>query len=99
MKFGWLTLGQSPAPEQDANSILELLDQARLAEDLGFDGVWLTEHHFSGESIYSDPVPFAAALCMRTRRIRIGFAVLQLALHHPVRLAVQLSLLDNLSGG
>jgi alkanesulfonate monooxygenase SsuD/methylene tetrahydromethanopterin reductase-like flavin-dependent oxidoreductase (luciferase family) len=99
MKFGWLTLGQSPAPGQDADRILTLLDQAALAEDLGFDGLWLTEHHFSGESIYSDPVPFAAALCTRTRRIRIGFAVLQLALHHPVRLAVQLSLLDNLSGG
>ena len=36
---------------------------------------------------------------MRTSTVRIGFAVLQLTLHHPVRLAVQLALLDNLSNG
>ena len=47
----------------------------------------------------NDPLVFAAALATRTQRIRIGFAVLQLTLHHPVRLAVQLALLDNLSKG
>src|SRR5213083_3292021 len=99
MKFGWLTLGHSPAPEHDARSILEQLEQAILAEEVGFDGVWLTEHNFTGESVYVDPIPFAAALAMRTQRIRIGFAVIQMALRHPVRLATQLSLLDNLSDG
>ena len=49
--------------------------------------------------VYCDPIPFAAALASRTRRIRIGFAVIQLALRHPVRLAVELALLDNLSQG
>jgi len=42
---------------------------------------------------------FAAAVAMRTEQIRIGFAVVQLPFHHPVRLAVQLALLDNLSKG
>jgi alkanesulfonate monooxygenase SsuD/methylene tetrahydromethanopterin reductase-like flavin-dependent oxidoreductase (luciferase family) len=99
MKFGWLTLAHSPAPEHDARSIFEQLEQAMLAEEVGFDGVWLTEHNFTGESVYVDPIPFAAALAMRTSRIRIGFAVIQMALRHPVRLATQLSLLDNLAGG
>jgi alkanesulfonate monooxygenase SsuD/methylene tetrahydromethanopterin reductase-like flavin-dependent oxidoreductase (luciferase family) len=99
MKFGWLTLAHSPSPAHDAQAIFEQLEQARLAEELGFDGVWLTEHNFTGESVYADPIPFAAALAMRTERIRIGFAVIQMALRHPVRLATQLSLLDNLSGG
>jgi alkanesulfonate monooxygenase SsuD/methylene tetrahydromethanopterin reductase-like flavin-dependent oxidoreductase (luciferase family) len=99
MKFGWLTLAHSPAPEHDARSIFEQLEQAMLAEEVGFDGVWLTEHNFTGESVYVDPIPFAAALAMRTQRIRIGFAVIQMALRHPVRLATQLSLLDNLAGG
>jgi alkanesulfonate monooxygenase SsuD/methylene tetrahydromethanopterin reductase-like flavin-dependent oxidoreductase (luciferase family) len=99
MKFGWLTLAHSPSPDLDAQGIFEQLDQAVLAEDLGFDGVWLTEHNFTGESVYADPIPFAAALAMRTSRIRIGFAVIQMALRHPVRLATQLSLLDNLSKG
>jgi alkanesulfonate monooxygenase SsuD/methylene tetrahydromethanopterin reductase-like flavin-dependent oxidoreductase (luciferase family) len=99
MQFGWLTLAHSPSPERDAAGIFEQLEQATLAEELGFDGVWLTEHNFTGESVYADPIPFAAALAMRTNRIRIGFAVIQMALRHPVRLATQLSLLDNLAGG
>ena len=99
MQFGWLTLAHSPSPEHDARGIFEQLEQATLAEELGFDGVWLTEHNFTGESVYADPIPFAAALAMRTQRIRIGFAVIQMALRHPVRLATQLSLLDNLAGG
>jgi len=99
MKFGWLTLAHSPSRQDDARSIFEQLEQAQLAEQVGFDGVWLTEHNFTGESVYVDPIPFAAALAMRTQRIRIGFAVIQMALRHPVRLATQLSLLDNLARG
>ena len=99
MQFGWLTLSLSPSPEEDAARIDQQLAQACYAEAAGFDDVWLTEHYFTGESVYNDPLIFASALAMRTARVRIGFAVLQMALHHPVRLAVQLSLLDNLSKG
>ena len=63
------------------------------------DAVWLTEHHFDGAVAYADPVVFAAAVAARTNRIRIGFAVVEMALHHPVRLAAQTALLDNLSRG
>jgi alkanesulfonate monooxygenase SsuD/methylene tetrahydromethanopterin reductase-like flavin-dependent oxidoreductase (luciferase family) len=70
-----------------------------MAERLGFNDVWLTEHYFTGESVYNDSLLFASALAMKTSRIRIGFAVVQTPFHHPVRLATQLALLDNLSGG
>ena len=63
------------------------------------DAVWLTEHHFDGAVAYADPVVFGAAVAMRTRRVKIGFAVVEMALHHPVRLAAQTALLDNLSHG
>ena len=99
MRFGWLTLGHSPSPEEDFKAIREQLDQAMHAETVGFDSVWLTEHNFTGESVYSDPIPFASALAMRTSRVRIGFAVIQMALRHPVRLATELALLDNLCEG
>ena len=99
MQFGWLTLGLSPSPDEDAAAIDEAVTQACFAETAGFDGIWLTEHNFTGESVYCDPIPFATAVAARTSRIRIGFAVIQLALRHPIRLAVQLALLDNLSGG
>jgi len=99
VRFGWLTLSHSPSAEADGGAIDEQLAQACLAETLGFDSVWLTEHNFTGEAVYSDPIPFASALAVRTSRVRIGFAVIQLALRHPIRLAVQLALLDNLSHG
>jgi alkanesulfonate monooxygenase SsuD/methylene tetrahydromethanopterin reductase-like flavin-dependent oxidoreductase (luciferase family) len=99
MKFGWLTLALSPSPDQDAVRIEDQIAQVCAAEALGFDDVWLTEHYFTGESVYNDALLFAAALTMRTTRIRIGFAVIQMPFHHPVRLAVQLALLDNLSKG
>ena len=99
MRFGWLTLALSPAPEEDAARIDQQIAQICFAERLGFGDVWLTEHYFTGESVYNDALLFAAAVAMRTERIRIGFAVVQLPFHHPVQLAVQLALLDNLSKG
>ena len=80
MQFGWLTLSLSPSPDEDAQRIDNLIDQACSAERLGFSDVWLTEHYFTGESVYSDSLMFAAALAMKTERVRIGFAVIQLAL-------------------
>jgi hypothetical protein len=99
MQFGWLTLALSPSPEEDAARIAQQIEQVCAAERLGFSDVWLTEHYFTGESVYNDSLMFAAALAMKTSRIRIGFAVVQTPFHHPVRLAVQLALLDNLSSG
>ncbi len=99
MRFGWLTLGHSPSADADYAAIHEQVTQACFAEAAGFDGIWLTEHNFTGESVYCDPIPFASVVATRTSRIRIGFAVIQLALCHPIRLATQLALLDNLSDG
>ena len=99
MQFGWLTLALSPSPEEDAARIGQQIEQVCYAEQLGFSDVWLTEHYFTGESVYNDSLLFASALAMKTSKIRIGFAVVQTPFHHPVRLAVQLALLDNLSGG
>jgi alkanesulfonate monooxygenase SsuD/methylene tetrahydromethanopterin reductase-like flavin-dependent oxidoreductase (luciferase family) len=99
MRFGWLTLGLSPSAAEDHSAIHEQLSQACFAEAAGFDGIWLTEHNFTGESVYCDPIPFASAVAAQTSRIRIGFAVIQLALRHPIRLATELALLDNLSDG
>jgi alkanesulfonate monooxygenase SsuD/methylene tetrahydromethanopterin reductase-like flavin-dependent oxidoreductase (luciferase family) len=99
VRFGWLTLSHSPSGDADYAAIQELVTQACFAEAVGFDAVWLTEHNFTGESVYCDPIPFASVVAARTARIRIGFAVIQLALRHPIRLATQLALLDNLCGG
>ncbi len=99
MQFGWMTLALSPSREEDRIRIQQQIEQVCLAESLGFADVWLSEHYFTGESVYNDPLLFAAALTQRTSKVRIGFAVIQMPFHHPVHLAVQLALLDNLSNG
>src|SRR5262249_39759009 len=68
-------------------------------DTLGVDVIWLAEHHFDGICAYVDPISFAGALATSTRYSKIGFAVVQTALHHPIRLAEQLAILDNITKG
>jgi alkanesulfonate monooxygenase SsuD/methylene tetrahydromethanopterin reductase-like flavin-dependent oxidoreductase (luciferase family) len=86
-------------------STADLLELAEFAETLGFDALWLNEEHFQGSNIETEgrrclsPLLLAAAILARTRRLRVGFSVLLLPLHHPVRLAEEITTLDVLSGG
>lgn len=77
------------------------VEQAVLAEELGFHYYFLTEHHFQPEGAEFSPNPLqtGAAIAMRTSRIRIGQMANILHRHHPIRLAEQAGLLDVLSGG
>ena len=77
----------------------ETLDQAAYAEELGFSAVWLSEHHFSAEGYLPSLAAVLGALAMRTSRVRLGTAVLLAPLHHPLRLAEDLAVVDQLSGG
>jgi alkanesulfonate monooxygenase SsuD/methylene tetrahydromethanopterin reductase-like flavin-dependent oxidoreductase (luciferase family) len=99
MRIGNFLFPESRDAEDDGRVIDETIEEARLSERLGVDVVWLAEHHFDGLCAYVDPVSFAAALATATQRIRIGFAVAQMSLHHPIRIAEQLSLIDNISKG
>jgi alkanesulfonate monooxygenase SsuD/methylene tetrahydromethanopterin reductase-like flavin-dependent oxidoreductase (luciferase family) len=90
---------ESLEPALDERVIDETIQEAKLTEQLGLDAVWLAEHHFDGICAYVDPISFAAALATATSRIKIGFAVAQVSLHHPIRLAEQISLLDNITKG
>jgi alkanesulfonate monooxygenase SsuD/methylene tetrahydromethanopterin reductase-like flavin-dependent oxidoreductase (luciferase family) len=99
VRFGSFVFSISGDRREDHQVITNTLREVELAEAIGLDAVWLTEHHFDGAVAYADPLVFGAAVAMKTQRVRIGFAVVELALHHPVRLAVQTALLDHLSQG
>ena len=99
MRFGSFIFPVSHDPDSDSSIIDSTLDEIELQDSLGFEAAWLTEHHFDGACAYVDPLVFGAAVASRTSNIKIGFAVVEMAFHHPVRLAAQTALLDNLSHG
>ena len=99
MRFASFAFPQSMDPEMDSVVIDDTLREIELAEEMGFDAVFLNEHHFDGASAFADPLVFGAAVAASTSRVKIGFAVVEMALHHPIRLATQTALLDNLSHG
>lgn len=77
----------------------EHLRQIAWAETIGYDDVWLTEHHFCADGHAPSILPLAAAVAATTQRIRIGTAVLLLPLHDAVRVAEDGATIDILSGG
>jgi alkanesulfonate monooxygenase SsuD/methylene tetrahydromethanopterin reductase-like flavin-dependent oxidoreductase (luciferase family) len=76
------------------------LTLAEAADQLGFDSLWLTQHHFGAvDSALPSPLVFHAAVAARTRHIRLGTTVITAPLEHPIRLAEDAATLDVISGG
>ncbi|MGC4085580.1 MAG: LLM class flavin-dependent oxidoreductase [Vicinamibacterales bacterium] len=89
----------------ESTSSRELLELAETIEALGFDGLWLNEEHFQGSDLETEgrrclsPLVLAGAILARTERLRVGFSVLLVPHHHPIRLAEEIATLDVLSNG
>jgi alkanesulfonate monooxygenase SsuD/methylene tetrahydromethanopterin reductase-like flavin-dependent oxidoreductase (luciferase family) len=79
----------------------ELGEQARLADQLGYDSISFTEHHFHVEGIElsTNPVMLDLFVAMQTERIRVGQLGLVLPTHNPIRVAEDIAMLDHMSGG
>ncbi len=75
------------------------LEQIRWADQQGFAAVILSEHHVSAEGYLPSPVVMGAAVAATTERIAITLAALVAPLHHPIRLAEDLAVLDHLAPG
>jgi alkanesulfonate monooxygenase SsuD/methylene tetrahydromethanopterin reductase-like flavin-dependent oxidoreductase (luciferase family) len=99
MRFGTYYFFQAPPGLSHRDIIHHELQQMAWAEELGFDEVWLTEHHFIDYGLAVDPATLAAAAAARTRRVRIGLAAAIAPFHHPLRLAEQMALVDIISEG
>jgi alkanesulfonate monooxygenase SsuD/methylene tetrahydromethanopterin reductase-like flavin-dependent oxidoreductase (luciferase family) len=99
MKFGTYFFLQAPPGHRHPDIIRNELDQMVLSEALGFDEVWLTEHHFIDYGLSVDPATLASAVASRTSRVRIGLAAAILPFHEPIRFAEQMALVDIISNG
>ncbi|MCK9503365.1 MAG: LLM class flavin-dependent oxidoreductase [Porticoccaceae bacterium] len=90
---------QPPAPDQAAAAFDQIIAEAVLAEELGFDGIFLPERHARGETFVPSPLIAATAIAARTSRIKIATTVLMPTLYNPMHLAEQIAMIDNLSRG
>lgn len=77
-----------------------LIESAQFADQHGFSAIWTPERHFQDfGGLYPNPAVLGAALAMITKRIHIRAGSVDLPLHHPIRVAEEWSVVDNLSGG
>jgi alkanesulfonate monooxygenase SsuD/methylene tetrahydromethanopterin reductase-like flavin-dependent oxidoreductase (luciferase family) len=105
MKFGIFFEMSTPRPfttEGQSAVFHNALEQARLADELGFDNVWCVEHHFLEEYSHSSaPEVVLAAVAAQTERIRIGHGAVVCVpeMNHPIRIAERCAVLDIISNG
>jgi alkanesulfonate monooxygenase SsuD/methylene tetrahydromethanopterin reductase-like flavin-dependent oxidoreductase (luciferase family) len=99
MRFGTYHVFQCPPGTNAERVFAEEVERAVLAEALGYDDVWVPEQHFSPYCLAGDALLLAGHLAARTRRVRIGTAVVNLTFTHPLRFLERVALLDHLTGG
>jgi alkanesulfonate monooxygenase SsuD/methylene tetrahydromethanopterin reductase-like flavin-dependent oxidoreductase (luciferase family) len=100
MQIGYATTFQNPLRARPDREIWD--DEVRfslLAEELGFDAIWSTEHHFTDYEMIPNPVQFLTYMAGRTTRVRLGTMVIVLPWHDPVRISEEIAVLDSLSDG
>lgn len=105
MRFGTFYQHQMPRPwteGTEAKHFADHIEQAVLADELGFHSVWVTEHHFLEEYSHSSaPEIFLGAVAARTKNIRLAHGIRHTppGIKHPARIAEEIATLDVISGG
>jgi alkanesulfonate monooxygenase SsuD/methylene tetrahydromethanopterin reductase-like flavin-dependent oxidoreductase (luciferase family) len=99
-KIGFLSFGHwSPQSRtrSAADALLETIDLAQAAEQLGADGAYVRVHHFARQ--LASPFPLLAAIGARTKRIEIGTAVIDMRYENPLYMAEDAGAADLIAGG
>jgi alkanesulfonate monooxygenase SsuD/methylene tetrahydromethanopterin reductase-like flavin-dependent oxidoreductase (luciferase family) len=99
MRFGTFHLLGSPDMAPAEQRFDETIEQIVLAEELGFDSVWIAEHHFSNYGYSANPLLLVAKASAVTSRIRFSQAVIVSPFWHPLRLAEDVAITDLLTHG
>ena len=101
MEVGLFFAFRNPEPwrRPPAEVYANCLEQIKLADRAGFDGVWVGEHHYTDDGFAPSALTLASAIAVATTRVQIGTYVLLLPQHDPVRVAEAATAVDILSGG
>jgi probable F420-dependent oxidoreductase len=94
-----MTLKLGFIPIEGGHYYREALEEVTRAEELGFDSVWMEEHHAVTNHYWPSPLPVLAGFATRTSRLVLGTDIIVGAFHHPVRLAEDVAMLDVISNG
>ncbi len=86
-------------PIEGGHYYKEALEEVIRGEDLGFDSVWMEEHHSVMNHYWPSPLMVLAGFATRTAKVTLGTDILVAPFYHPVRLAEEVVLLDIMSGG
>ncbi len=86
------------SPIQSGGNFEATIQECERAEALGFDSIWLGEHH-NHALLYPTPLIGLAAIASRTQRLRLGTGVLLLPLYHPMAVAEEAAMVDMISAG
>src|SRR5438046_9123056 len=86
-------------PIEGGHYYREALEEVTRAEELGFDSVWMEEHHAVTDHYWPSPLTVLAGFATRTSRVVLGTDILVAAFHHPVRLAQAVALLGVMANG
>jgi probable F420-dependent oxidoreductase len=86
-------------PIEGGHYYQQALEEVTRAEELGFDSVWMEEHHSVTNHYWPSPLTVLAGFATRTSRLTLGTDIVVAAFHHPVRLAEDVAMLDVMSGG
>lgn len=102
MKFGYVLAFRNPSELSqipDTDFYAAMFEQIAYADEIGFETIWTTEHHFVDDGYLAAVMPMMAAIGARTKRIKVGSFVLLAPFYHPLRLAEDAALIDVISGG
>ncbi|MDP6706313.1 MAG: LLM class flavin-dependent oxidoreductase [Alphaproteobacteria bacterium] len=99
MKWGTFSLSQIPDQSKRVAAFDADMRQYVLAEELGYDSVWIAEHLFSTYGTVTSTQVLAAAIARQTSRVAIGTAIVVIPFNHPLRTASDFALIDVLSHG
>ncbi|WP_373987229.1 LLM class flavin-dependent oxidoreductase [Duganella sp. BuS-21] len=100
MRFSVFLNARTMSADADKQLIVDLEQHALLAGKLGFDAIFLPDHHFNGYMpVASDSYMFASYLAAKLPDMHFGFSVTSVPLHHPVRFVERINILDHLTKG
>ena len=99
MRFSTFILPNTYGPHEDADAIALTRDRAVWADGNGFSGIFLAEHHTTALAAVGESLQFGAYLASQLKHATLGFSIVVVPYHHPVRLVQRINLIDQLTKG